>query len=146
MNNSPFRIATLQKHDVDTKLLGTIFGRKEFDVTPFSDALSFIRYMRMQPTAHCLITDLELKKSSGIELIEKVRKDKRWGTVPIVVLAESVDKATLLKLTQLKINSYIVRPYQPQRLFNDILKVMGLEVVTEKKTIKRVKKNPSVAE
>lgn len=146
MNNSPFRIATLQNNEVDTKLLGTIFGRKEFDVTPFGDALSFIRYMRMQPAAHCLITDLELKKSSGIELIEKVRKDQRWSKVPIVVLAESVDKATLLKLTQLRINSYIVRPYQPQRLFNDILKVMGLEVVTEKKAVKRVKKKPSVTE
>jgi DNA-binding NarL/FixJ family response regulator len=54
--------------------------------------------------------------------------------------SRSVDKATLLKLTQLKIKAYIVRPYQPQRLFNDVLKAMGLEVVKETKWVRRVKK------
>lgn len=146
MDNTPFRIATLQNNEIDSKLLGTIFARKEFDVSPFGDAMSFIRYMRMQPAAHCLITDLELKKSSGLELIEKVRKDQRWSKVPIIVLAESVDKATLLKLTQLKINGYIVKPYQPQRLFSDILKAMGLEVVKEKKAVRRVKANQNPIE
>jgi CheY-like chemotaxis protein len=140
MDQSPFRIVTLQNHEIDTRLLNTLFARQEFEVTSFSDALSFIRYMRMQPAAHCLITDLELKQGNGIELIEKVRKDPRWQKVPIVVLAESVDKATLLKLTQLKIKAYIVRPYQPQRLFNDVLKAMGLEVVKETKWVRRVKK------
>jgi CheY-like chemotaxis protein len=139
MDQSPFRIATLQNNEIDTRLLNTLFNRQEFEVASFSDAISFIRYMRMQPAAHCLITDLELKQGDGIELIEKVRKDQRWQKVPIVVLAESVDKATILKLTQLKIKGYIVRPYQPQRLFNDVLKAMGLEVVKETRWVKRTK-------
>jgi two-component system chemotaxis response regulator CheY len=137
MQQTPFRIATIQDDSEDNRLLARIFARDEFDVSSFETPRELIQYMRIQPVPHCVITDLTIKESSGVELIEKIRHNARWKDVPILVLAKSVSKQELIELNRLKINSYIVKPYQPPRLFSDVLKLMGLEVVTEKKAVKR---------
>ncbi len=139
MPSVPFRIVTLQKDETGSRLLASIFARKEFELTQFTSDREFIAYLRIQPAPHCLIMDLELSQGTTFGLVEKVRKDVRWSKTPIVILAESVDKQELVKLQALKINGYIVKPFQPVRLFNDTLKAMGLEVVTQTTAVKRVK-------
>ncbi|NVJ49783.1 MAG: response regulator [Gammaproteobacteria bacterium] len=139
MTQSPFRIIALQNADTDRRLVESIFARAEFDLTAFQSVRDFISYLRIQPPPRCLVMDLELNEQSGLEVIEKVRRNERWSTVPIIVLAPSVDKPKLIELSRLKISGYIVKPFQPQRLFNDVLKAMGLEVVTQKTAVKRVK-------
>lgn len=142
MQSTVYRIIALQNDETDCRVINTLFNRAEFDLTAFDNGREFIKYMRMQPCPDCLITDLELDETAGIEVIERIRRDARWQSVPIIVLAPSVDKSTLVKLSQLKIKGYIVRPYQPQRLFNEVLSAMGLEVVTQKTAVKRVKTKP----
>lgn len=132
MAKKPFTIVAVQNDPIDNQLLATIFGRDEFVVETFLDHRKACQFIESRSAAHCLITDLELKDSADFELIKAVRGNEVWRQVPILVLAESVDKNKLLKLNQLKINGYIVKPFQPERLFYDVLKMMGLEVVTQK--------------
>lgn len=139
MVNDPYHIVALQNDSTDCLLIEQMFNRAEFEVKTFSEARAFTQYMRMQPAPHCFICDLELGKESGLETIAKVRKNQRWSEVAIVVLAEAVDKTTLTSLSPFKIKGYIVKPFQPPRLFNEVLKAMGLEVVTQKVPVKRVK-------
>ncbi|MEE4246113.1 MAG: response regulator [Kangiellaceae bacterium] len=139
MTDTPFRIVALQPNEADNKLLCSIFNRAEFDLKSFAETREFIQYQRIQPVPRCFITDLDLPDSSGEQLIKKIRSDNRWQKVPIVVLANSVDKTALMELNKLKINGYIVKPYQPQKLLADTLKAMGLEMVTERRPVRRVK-------
>ncbi len=139
MQTEPLHIVTLQNTPEESQRLETIFGRKEFEVKSFIRTRDMIQYIRLQPAPRCVITDLELKDYSGIELIEKIRSNQRWQNAPILVLANTVDKSMLLKLNQLKINSFIVRPYQAAKLFKDALKSMGLEVITQKTVVRKVK-------
>ncbi|NVJ62565.1 MAG: response regulator [Gammaproteobacteria bacterium] len=135
----PYRIIALQNTPADCQLIEQIFNRDEFEIRTFADARSFIQYMRIQPPPHCFLCDLEMGKENGLDIIDKVRKNQRWTKVAIVVLAEAVNKKTLVSLSQFQIKGYIVKPYQPPRLFNEVLKAMGLEVVTQKVPVKRLK-------
>ena len=77
MQQTPFRIATIQDDSEDNRLLARIFARDEFDVSSFETPRELIQYMRIQPVPHCVITDLTIKESSGVELIEKIRYNAR---------------------------------------------------------------------
>ncbi|MCO7226440.1 PleD family two-component system response regulator [Pleionea sp. CnH1-48] len=132
-------VVALQADELDNKLLGSIFNRKEFNITTFGKARDFLKYMKLQPAPDCMITDLDLSDEPGEQIIHKIRSDERWKDTPILVLAESVDKNTVRKLSKYRINGYVVKPFNPERLFNDTLRLMGVEVVTQKTKVKRVK-------
>ncbi len=139
MQLDTYRIVVLQKEPENIIRLEKIFGREQFEVSSFSDQRKLLQYVRMQPAPQAVITDLELSDGDTFDILERIRRDARWKDVPIMVLAPSVDKERLMKLQKLKINSYMVRPFKPSKLFTDVLAMMGLEVVTEKRPVKRTK-------
>lgn len=139
MQLETYRIVVLQKEPENISRLEKIFGREQFEVSSFSDQRKLLQYVRMQPAPQSVITDLEVSDGETFDILERIRRDARWKDVPIMVLAPSVDKERLMKLQELKINNYMVRPFKPSKLFTDVLAMMGLEVVTQKRPVKRAK-------
>ncbi len=139
MQQDFFRIVILQKEASSIEKLEKIFGRKEFEVTSFRDQRKLIQHIRMQPAPNVFITDLELSEGDAFELLGRIRKDARWKAVPILVLAKDLSEEEIQALQQLKVNSYMTKPFKVATLFSDTLRLMGLEVVTKKRPVKRVK-------
>jgi len=67
-----------------------------------------------------IITDLEMPKMQGFELIEKIREQKRLKDVPIVILTGKAARENKEKGIQLGANAYIVKPFKE----NDLLKTL----------------------
>ena len=104
MQQTPFRIITIQDDTQDSRLLSRIFARDEFDVINFETPRELIQYMRIQPVPHCVITDLTIKDSSGVELIEKIRQKNNGNWMEILKIAFKHSPQTTAKVMQ---NIYI---------------------------------------
>lgn len=57
-----------------------------------------------------LIIDLNMPGMSGLELVQTLRKDPAYQQVPIIVASVVQDRTTVVKLMQLGISGYLVKP------------------------------------
>ena len=74
-----------------------------------------------------IITDLEMPKLSGYELIESLRLDKKFANLPIIVLTGKAGENFRNLTTQLGADAYIIKPFKDRDLFVEIEKF--IEVV-----------------
>ncbi|NOX15559.1 MAG: response regulator transcription factor [Epsilonproteobacteria bacterium] len=63
-----------------------------------------------------IITDIDMPNINGIELIKKIRKEN--VDIPIIVLTAYSNEEYLLELINLKINHFILKPINAQKLQN----------------------------
>jgi two-component system, chemotaxis family, chemotaxis protein CheY len=75
-----------------------------------------IRVLEGQPGIAALFTDLNMPFSDGFELIEKVRADRRFDKLPILVVSANAEPATPQRVMSLGANAFFPKPYSPLAL------------------------------
>ena len=59
-----------------------------------------------------IILDLKMPKVDGLEVIRKLKADKRTCMIPIVLLTSSKEEKDVMESYMLGVNSYIVKPVE----------------------------------
>ena len=57
-----------------------------------------------------VLLDIKMPRMDGIEVLEKIRSDKRFRTLPIVMLTSSREEPDLKRCYDLGVNAYVVKP------------------------------------
>lgn len=70
-----------------------------------------------------IIMDLTLEYQNGFDLIEKIKKIDRYKEIPILILTEHAEKASVLRAVNLNISGYLRKPINKEEL---IKRVQGL--------------------
>ena len=72
-----------------------------------------------------ILLDLRLPKVDGLEVLERIRGDKRTNLLPIVILTSSKEEYDLINGYKLGANSYIRKPVDFNQ-FTEAVKQLGL--------------------
>lgn len=72
-----------------------------------------------------LLLDIKMPRMDGIEVLEAIRSDKRFKTIPVVILTSSREEPDLVKCYQLGVNAYVVKPVNFKD-FIDAVKHIGI--------------------
>lgn len=79
---------------------------------------------------HILITDLQLPRMSGLEMIERIRQTH--PTFPIIVNSAFSDTHLLLRSIALHVDNYILKPTDPYQLLQVLEKVARILTLEKK--------------
>jgi CheY-like chemotaxis protein len=60
-----------------------------------------------------VVTDLQMPKMDGFELIRTIRADPRWARLPIVVVSADPDPGAPARAGRLGANAYFTKPCSP---------------------------------
>jgi CheY-like chemotaxis protein len=60
-----------------------------------------------------MVTDLNMPRMDGYELIRRVRADKRLSGMPIIVVSADTDPATPERIAALGVDAYFPKPFSP---------------------------------
>ncbi|HVO67022.1 MAG TPA: response regulator [Syntrophales bacterium] len=63
-----------------------------------------------------VITDWNMPKMNGLEMVKKIRADNALNNLPILMVTTRESKQDILQAHQAKVNNYIVKPFTPQFL------------------------------
>ena len=107
------------------------FTNKLLHVKDGAEALDFMYckgiYSERNPKLHpkLLLLDLKMPKVTGMQVLEKVKADPDFKSIPAVILTSSQEDPDIEKCYALGANSYIVKPVDSDNFFNAI-KEMGM--------------------
>jgi CheY-like chemotaxis protein len=65
---------------------------------------------------HLVITDLNMPRMDGFELIARIRADARFGRLPIIVVSADTDPATPERIGLLGADAFFAKPYSPAQV------------------------------
>jgi two-component system, response regulator len=74
---------------------------------------------------HVVLLDLKLPKISGIEVLRRIRLDRRTTLLPVVILTSSDEENDIVESYQLRANSYVRKPVEFDQ-FAEAVQKLGL--------------------
>jgi CheY-like chemotaxis protein len=63
-----------------------------------------------------IITDLNMPRMDGFELIRRIRENGRTSAVPIVVVSADTDPDTPERVAQMKVDAFFTKPFSPAQV------------------------------
>jgi len=107
LDDEELTIRTLRKHNVLNEIVVVHDG---------SEALDFLfctgQYAERDSTIRPVIVmlDIKLPKINGLEVLRRIRSDKRTRLLPVVILTSSDEERDLIESYKLGANSYVRKP------------------------------------
>jgi CheY-like chemotaxis protein len=114
--NLPSR-TVLVVEDVDTcsTLLEVALVRiPGVDVACAASGQEALRLLGASGAEFCaVVTDLNMPRVSGFELIAQIRSDRRYAGLPIIVVSGDIDPCTPERVRRLGVDAFFSKPYSP---------------------------------
>ena len=107
----------LKKNNLANKVHVTEDGQQALDFI-FSTGAYAHRSIKNKPKL--VLLDLKLPKVDGIEVLRRIKSDKRTKAIPVVVLTSSQEERDIIESYQLGVNSYIVKPVDFDRFLKSV--------------------------
>jgi two-component system, chemotaxis family, chemotaxis protein CheY len=71
-----------------------------------------------------LITDWNMPKLAGIDLVRSVRAEPNLARLPVIMVTAEVKREQIIAATQAGVNGYIIKPFTPAVLAEKVRKIL----------------------
>lgn len=95
------------------------------DVLEAEHGVEAWQIMERTPDINVLITDWNMPEMNGLDLVRKVRAEKKYESMPIIMVTTEGGKAEVITALKAGVNNYIVKPFTPQVLKEKLEDVLG---------------------
>jgi two-component system, response regulator len=102
LDDAVLTLNALKKCGQVTNVLHLQSGEKALDFLFQNEAL--------RPAPKLIVLDLKMPRIDGIELLRRIKGDKRTRVIPTIILTSSREEQDINRSYQLGANSYLVKP------------------------------------
>lgn len=78
-----------------------------------------------------IISDWNMPKMSGRELLEKMKENERTKNIPFIMLTANNDQECVRNAVALGVSAYLLKPFTPDVLLKRISKLLPLTPLTK---------------
>lgn len=130
---------------IDQKLLQSILGKGEIDVTTASNGEEAIEKLKMGWIHYDLILmDINMPIMDGYDTISEIRKNRHYSQIPIVVLTSLMLESDIDKMFQSGANAYIGKPLHIDFLYSVLALFLTKEIVSPKEDTPKKRIYPKI--
>jgi CheY-like chemotaxis protein len=77
------------------------------------------------PSIRVIVTDLNMPRMDGFELIRRIRADVRLAATPIMVVSADTDPQTPQRIAQLGVNAFFAKPFSPAQVRRKLEQILN---------------------
>ena len=74
-----------------------------------------------------ILTDINMPQMDGLTFIRELREDEVLSSIPIIVISTEGRDEIVQKAISLGAADYITKPFKPEEIGRDVLRVLGYE-------------------
>jgi HD-like signal output (HDOD) protein/AmiR/NasT family two-component response regulator len=121
--------------NVERALVKRFLLSESFDIVHESadgeDLMYYLETANTKPDIICV--DLNMPKKNGLQVIKEVKE--KYPQIKTIVISSLSDKPIIQALTQLKVNSYIMKPYNRMQVIEKFAMLVGKSLSEKPKTV-----------
>jgi two-component system chemotaxis response regulator CheY len=72
-----------------------------------------------------ILTDINMPEMDGITFIKKLKEDEVLKSIPVIVISTEGRDEVVKEAMAYGANDYITKPFRPEEIGNNVLKVLG---------------------
>ena len=118
------RILVVEDEEISGELAKHILERHGFDVAVAKTAVAAKEALRKSPP-DLVLMDIHLGDANGLQLIKRLRSGNICPNVPVIVTTSDRMRETLLDAVGVKVQGYLLKPYQPGLLVQKVTAVLA---------------------
>ncbi|MCC6145969.1 MAG: response regulator [Anaerolineaceae bacterium] len=104
-----------------------------YEVEAFGDARAPAKALMENNRPDILFVDINIPKTSGIELLKYIRRQSAWKTLPIVMVTSESDEIMVEEAIRLGADGYVFKPVNFEELTNAISMAMKRRALLSEK-------------
>ena len=93
-----------------------LLGIPGLSVRLASSGLEALRILDREDGIDAIVTDLNMPRMDGFELIRRVRQNQRLSATPIIVVSADTDPGTPDRILALGVDAFFPKPYSPAKV------------------------------
>lgn len=105
-------VLVADKDDGARRQLAIALTRKGFFPLEATDGLEALRQIRDKRPNLCIL-DIELAPADGIEILDAMRLDPEYRTIPVLLTSPTRDRTPIFYAQRLRAAGYFVKPLKP---------------------------------
>jgi two-component system response regulator len=113
-------IRALKKKKLSNKLIHLKDGQEALD---FIFGKGQYEGKGIETSPKVILLDLKMPRVNGIEVLEKIKSDKRTSGIPVVILTSSAEDPDVKRCYELGANSYIVKPVEFENFSKTVIEL-----------------------
>jgi len=90
-----------------------------------SSAPEALRILQRPGSAvRAIVTDLNMPRMDGFEMIRRIREDRALSSTPIIVVSADTDPATPERIALLGVSAFFPKPYSPAQVTRKLEQIL----------------------
>jgi CheY-like chemotaxis protein len=90
-----------------------------------TSAIEALRILRGGSAVRAIVTDLNMPRMDGFELIRRIRQDGKLSRTPIIVVSADTDPGTPERIEKLGVSAFFAKPYSPAQVRRKLEQILN---------------------
>jgi DNA-binding response OmpR family regulator len=106
------------------RIIKTKLEQGPYDVDLVYDGQEALDALERDPAVGLLILDLMMPRVGGLEVLDRVRADARWRTLPCIILTAAGQDHQEHDAARRGANDFMTKPFSPKRLLARVTELL----------------------
>ncbi|EQM79322.1 response regulator transcription factor [Stutzerimonas stutzeri] len=118
------RILMVEDEEDIAFLIRFMLERHGFSVEHAADGRQALERLSTGNPPDLTLMDIMLPYHDGLELIERLRAQPGWESVPVLMLTAKAREVDIVRALELGADDYVTKPFQPEELLARIRRLL----------------------
>lgn len=118
------RILMVEDEEDIAFLIRFLLERHGFAVDHAADGRQALDCLATNAPPDLTLMDIMLPYHDGLELIERLRAQPGWETLPVLMLTAKAREVDVVRALELGADDYVTKPFQPEELLARIRRLL----------------------
>lgn len=109
------------------RIVKTKLEQGPFRVTLVFDGNEAMAALAEHPDIRLVLLDLMMPYLSGLEVLQRMRADARWSSLPAVIVTAAGQDDRYDEAMRLGASDFITKPFSPKRLYARVAELTGVD-------------------